>query len=78
MQFDGVDDAVEIAHQSALAPAALSLEAWVLPDETSPTANRMIVGKTSNGNDGYGLHQVSGGLFARFWVNKASDAATGV
>ena len=78
LQFDGVDDAVEIAHQSALAPAALSLEAWVLPDETSPTANRMIVGKTSNGNDGYGLHQVSGGQFARFWVNKASDAATGV
>jgi len=77
--FDGVNDHMQVADQSAMRPTQISIEAWVRPASAAPAGNRIIVAKTGNvtaPTNGYGLTQTSGGSTVRFWINGLSSAAS--
>ena len=76
--FDGSSGYLQVADQSVMRPAQISLEAWVRPASASPAADQIIIEKTSNAAapaDGYGLIQRSGTSTVRFWINGTSSVA---
>jgi hypothetical protein len=77
--FDGSDDYMQVADQSVMRPAQITLEAWVRPGDASPSGNRTLIAKTSTigaPSNGYGLQQTSGGNVVRFWINGTSSVAS--
>ena len=76
--FDGVNDYVQVADQSVMRPALISIEAWVRPVSATPAADQIIIEKTSSAtspSNGYGLIQRSGSSTVRFWINGTSSVA---
>jgi hypothetical protein len=70
-RFDGVDDFVDVPGTAALAPTALTLEAWINPDPTIGNYATLAMKTTSSAwTDGYGIYWFNGKL--RFFVNNYS------
>jgi hypothetical protein len=66
LQFDGVDDKVEIAHDAALNSLPLTLEAWVRTNASS--GQRGLLNKYSSGSlNGYQLFLLNGQLRAWYF-----------
>ena len=57
LQFDGVDDYVEVPNSTGLNPSdTITIEAWVKGDSFSPNAHNTVVFKSiSIGSNGYGI-----------------------
>ena len=68
LSFDGVDDYVEVASDSSIMPATLTIEAWIQPGKTG--ARQSIVSKWDGGGDAsYSLELTSGNKFLFYLHN---------
>ncbi len=68
LQFDGIDDYVNISHAPSLQPANVTVSAWIKP--TSISTYDVVLNKVANGiwDDGYGL-EVSKNSKMSFRIN---------
>ena len=67
LDFDGVDDGVEVTNAPALAsPTALTLAAWINSRDPSATASQMVLGKYSGAVGGPYMLRLNGANRVRF------------
>jgi len=73
VRFDGVDDAVQVAHNVALNPFPLTIAAWVKTAQNSPGYVSVFNKYPAGSGNGYSLHIHNGRLAAFFFCGDGAS-----
>jgi hypothetical protein len=63
LNFDGVDDYVTMGNVAALKPAAITVEAWIQPNNVTGQFNIISSGQDGVGLNGYHLNVLNGQIW---------------